>query len=112
MTTEQEPTDALTERIAHTLRQHRLSEPSGGTGSLSSCDCSCGHESNTGGDREFAWILALRHQADIIAAEVRSAQHEAWDEGLEAGRDRWADSREFGDPPVNPYHATETGGRA
>lgn len=41
--------------------------------------------------------------SEEIAAEVRSAQHEAWDEGLEAGRDRWADSREFGDPPVNPY---------
>lgn len=32
---------------------------------------------------------------------------DAWDEGLEAGRDRWADSREFGDPPVNPYREKE-----
>lgn len=28
---------------------------------------------------------------------------QAWDDGLEAGRDRWCDAREFGEPPVNPY---------
>lgn len=27
----------------------------------------------------------------------------AWEEGLDAGADRWMDSREFGDKPVNPY---------
>lgn len=32
----------------------------------------------------------------------------AWGEGLDAGQDRWMDSREFGDPPVNPYETKET----
>lgn len=34
---------------------------------------------------------------------IRAALEQAWDEGLEAGRDRWMDAREFGDAPVNPY---------
>lgn len=39
-------------------------------------------------------------------AELKSEwQAEAWDEGLDAGQDRWMDSREFGDAPVNPYRA-------
>lgn len=38
-----------------------------------------------------------------IAASRSEALADAWDEGLSAGQDRWSDSREFGDPPVNPY---------
>lgn len=38
------------------------------------------------------------------AVEItRAALEKAWDEGLDAGRDRWMDAREFGDAPVNPY---------
>lgn len=33
----------------------------------------------------------------------RAALEQAWDEGLDAGRDRWMDVREFGDAPSNPY---------
>lgn len=34
---------------------------------------------------------------------VASIKAEAWEEGLDAGRDRWMDAREFGEKPVNPY---------
>lgn len=40
-----------------------------------------------------------------LAAHDREVAAKAWDEGLDAGRDRWMDHREFGDPPVNPYSA-------
>tara|TARA_R110002124_G_scaffold163088_1_gene330401 strand:- start:2864 stop:3166 length:303 start_codon:yes stop_codon:yes gene_type:complete len=40
-----------------------------------------------------------------LAAHDREVAAKAWDEGLDAGRDRWMDHREFGDPPVNPYAA-------
>ena len=42
-------------------------------------------------------------KADASTEVVRSALEQAWDEGLDAGRDRWMDVREFGDPPSNPY---------
>ena len=50
-----------------------------------------------GEDGFDAWLDRER------AAARREGQAEAWDEGLDAGRDRWMDAREFGDPPVNPY---------
>jgi len=37
------------------------------------------------------------------AEALNAVKAAAWDEGLDAGRDRWMDSREFGDKPVNPY---------
>lgn len=37
---------------------------------------------------------------DRFIARIKA---DAWEEGLGAGCDRWMDSREFGDPPVNPY---------
>ena len=44
-----------------------------------------------------------------IDAVVAAAKAEAWDEGLGSGRDRWMDSREFGDTPVNPYRRATDG---
>lgn len=45
--------------------------------------------------------VAEKHaEFDRFIAKVKA---DAWDEGLDEGRDRWMDSREFGDPPVNPY---------
>jgi len=46
-----------------------------------------------------------------LTAHDSLVRAEAWDEGLSAGADRWMDSREFGDPPVNPYRI-EGGGSA
>lgn len=48
-----------------------------------------------------------RHEA-IAHAIIRSVwlaelRAEAWEDGLDAGRQRWADVREFGEEPVNPY---------
>ena len=40
---------------------------------------------------------------DLIAEARREGAEQGWDEGLSAGCDRWCDSREFGDPPANPY---------
>ena len=46
-----------------------------------------------------------QHAGAWLAAHDREVAAKAWDEGLGAGRDRWMDHREFGDPPVNPYAA-------
>lgn len=57
-------------------------------------------------NRYVILVDALRAALAGSGAEVgREAAVKAWDEGLSAGRDRWADSREFGEPPVNPYRA-------
>lgn len=56
------------------------------------------HENGLSSEWGVPWLLAE-------LAEVGAALAEAWDEGLSAGCDRWADAREFGDPPVNPYRA-------
>lgn len=42
----------------------------------------------------------------------RAKVAEAWEKGLSAGCDRWCDSREFGDPPVNPYRTALAEGAA
>jgi flavin-dependent dehydrogenase len=56
-----------------------------------------------------AYERGLRRAFDRwLAARIREAKAEAWDEGLTAGADRWMDSREFGDPPVNPYRSGTT----
>lgn len=34
---------------------------------------------------------------------LRERDAEKWNEGLDAGRDRWMDHREFGEKPMNPY---------
>lgn len=59
---------------------------------------------------EAAWVKVRHHDQVSVAdalAEIRRAlagvRAEAWDEGLDAGRDRWMDNREFGNKPVNPY---------
>lgn len=51
---------------------------------------------------EDGWRL-IRDLRQILREHTATDLHQAWDEGLEAGRDRWMDSREFGDPPRNPY---------
>lgn len=48
----------------------------------------------------------LNEAADHID-RLLAARADAWDEGLDAGRDRWMDAREFGGPPVNPYRSEE-----
>lgn len=45
----------------------------------------------------------LRALKAVPSGVLAERDAEKWDEGLDAGRDRWMDSREFGDPPVNPY---------
>lgn len=56
-------------------------------------------------DRLRAKLAA--HQAEVLVANGYGKLEGAWDEGLSAGQDRWLDSREFGDPPVNPYRRPE-----
>lgn len=54
-------------KIAEVLAQHVLSEPNGGTASLSWCDCSCGHQERVhGGTRDRALYLARQHQARAV----------------------------------------------
>lgn len=48
-------------------------------------------------------LSGYESMADALAPLMREALAGAWDEGLDAGRDRWMGAREFGDPPVNPY---------
>lgn len=45
----------------------------------------------------------MAESTEPMNAQLRERMADAWDEGLSAGCDRWCDSREFGDPPVNPY---------
>lgn len=53
--------------IADLLGQHQLSVPNGGTASWAWCDCSCGHQERMAGvTREYAFTLALRHQARAV----------------------------------------------
>lgn len=51
---------------------------------------------------------AGRVSRDAEVAELKAKIADAWDEGLSAGCDRWADSREFGDPPINPYRSASS----
>ena len=48
------------------------------------------------------------HGPSTEVAELKAKIADAWDEGLSAGCDRWADSREFGDPPINPYRSASS----
>lgn len=52
--------------------------------------------------------LAQESAARSEVAELKAKIADAWDEGLSAGCDRWADSREFGDPPINPYRSASS----
>lgn len=53
-------------------------------------------------DDVLTLIAEVRRQATVIRW-IPEMQADAWNEGLSAGQDRWSDSREFGDPPTNPY---------
>lgn len=55
-----------------------------------------------------ALIEQGRVSRDAEVAELKAKIADAWDEGLSAGCDRWADSREFGDPPINPYRSASS----
>ena len=64
----------------------------------------------TGGDPvDVIWqkwqAIFATAPADVLAEHDRVIAEKAWEEGLDAGRDRWMDSREFGDKPVNPHRA-------
>lgn len=62
-------------------------------------------------ERDYAWAVAAAAMRDhardrgrgVTPERERAIRAEAWDEGLDAGRARWADFREFGESPVNPY---------
>lgn len=63
-----------------------------------------------------ACVNCFRREEDLSSPSVVLADRDkevaarAWDEGLDAGRDRWMDAREFGDKPVNPYRSGSEGG--
>ena len=59
-------------------------------------------------ERERDAFIAGRVSRDAEVAELKAKIADAWDEGLSAGCDRWADSREFGDPPINPYRSASS----
>jgi hypothetical protein len=55
-------------------------------------------------------VLDIDAALSAVPSEVlRSRDEKTWDEGLDAGRDRWMDAREFGDPPVNPHRRVQEG---
>ena len=56
----------------------------------------------------WAAFVAGHASRDAEVAELKAKIADAWDEGLSAGCDRWADSREFGDPPINPYRSASS----
>lgn len=92
-------TDALQERIEHAL-----------WGVTQVYDARDGRGTEVGVHAPVHTVVAA--VLPIIAAEVKAAKADAWDD-CERSLYRWFNDPFAGDaPPRNPYHTIETGGRA